>query len=141
MIYILKENLHPKLKKHLLKELEEVYNRGFSSGFYFGKPGSEEYAGIHGSKATTKKEYRGKVINYFKKAKAVHVLLEAGEIKAGDSIYIIGTTTGVVELKLESFLKNDVEADSAQKGDEITFICENEIRPRDLVYLKKQTFL
>jgi len=133
--------LTSEVKKQLLIELEEVYNRGFSSGFYFGKPGSEEYAGIYGSKATTKKEYRGKVINYFKKAKVVHVLLEAGEIKAGDSIYIIGTTTGVVELKLESFLKNDVEADSAQKGDEITFICENEIRPRDLVYLKKQTFL
>lgn len=129
--------LTPGVKKQLLIELEEVYNRGFSSGFYFGKPSSADYSDIHGSKATTKKEYIGRVLNYFKKAKAVHVLLESGKIKEGDSIYIIGTTTGVVELKLESFLKNDAKTLSAQKGDEITFLCEDEIRPRDSVYLKK----
>ena len=42
-------------KKELLIELEKVYNRGFSSGFYFGVPSSEEYAGVEGSKATTRK--------------------------------------------------------------------------------------
>ncbi len=57
-------------KKEFLKELETVYNRGFSTGFYFGTPSSEDYAGVNGSKATTRKVYVGKVLNYFKKPKA-----------------------------------------------------------------------
>jgi len=52
-------------EKEFLKELETVYNRGFSTGFYFGKPSSEDYAGIEGSKATTRKVYVGKVIKLF----------------------------------------------------------------------------
>ncbi|RPI68600.1 MAG: U32 family peptidase, partial [Ignavibacteriales bacterium] len=39
------------IKKKFLAELGEVYNRGFSSGFYFDKPSSEDYADIYGSKA------------------------------------------------------------------------------------------
>ncbi|MCK7525486.1 MAG: U32 family peptidase [Ignavibacteriales bacterium] len=48
-------NLTKEKKKELLTELEKVYNRGFSSGFYFDVPSSEEYAGVEGSKATTRK--------------------------------------------------------------------------------------
>jgi len=53
------------IKKEMLGELKQVYNRGFSSGFYFDVPSSEDYANIHGSKATKRKEYLGKVLNYF----------------------------------------------------------------------------
>ncbi|MBK6913973.1 MAG: U32 family peptidase [Ignavibacteriales bacterium] len=56
-------------KKEFLGELEKVYNRGFSSGFYFGIPSSEEYAGVNGSKATTRKVYVGKVLIIFKNRK------------------------------------------------------------------------
>lgn len=129
--------LTPEIKKQLLDDLGEVYNRGFSSGFYFDKPSAADYSNIHGSKATTKKEYVGRVLNYFKKAEAVHMLIESGELNTGDKIYIIGTTTGVVELTLENFLKDDKPAGTAAKGDEITFICKSEIRPRDSVYIKK----
>ena len=124
-------------KKEFLAELESVYNRGFSTGFYFGKPSSEDYAGINGSKATKRKEYVGKVLNYYKKTGIAHILLEAGKINANDEIIITGETTGVVELILSSFMKNDVPDKSAEKGEEITFGCESLIRPRDQVYLVK----
>ncbi len=124
-------------KKEFLNELETVYNRGFSAGFYFDKPSSEDYAGINGSKATKRKEYVGKVLNYYKKSGIVHILLEAGKINVNDEIIIMGETTGVVELKLDSFMKNDLPDKSAEKGDEITFSCESLIRPRDQVYLVK----
>ncbi len=124
-------------KKEFLAELETVYNRGFSPGFYFGKPSSEDYAGINGSRATKRKEYVGKVLNYYKKTGIAHILLEAGKINANDEIIITGETTGVVELKLDSFMKNDLPDKSAEKGEEITFSCESLIRPRDQVYLVK----
>ena len=50
-----KEKLTREKKEDLLKKLGMVYNRGFSAGFYFGKPSSEDYAGVEGSKSTTRK--------------------------------------------------------------------------------------
>jgi len=122
----------------MLEELKQVYNRGFSSGFYFDVPSSEDYANIHGSKATMKKEYLGKVLNYFQKAKVAHVLIESGSLNKNDDLIIIGETTGVVEIKLNSFLRNDESAISAEKGDEITFVIDELVRPRDKVYLFKE---
>ncbi len=124
-------------KKELLEELKQVYNRGFSSGFYFDVPSSEDYANIHGSKAAKKKEYLGKVLNYFQKAKAAHILIESGSLNQNDDLLIIGETTGVVEIKVSSFLRNDEAATSAEKGDEITFVVDDLVRPRDKVYLFK----
>jgi hypothetical protein len=39
-----------------------------------------------------------------------------------------------VETKIESLVKDEVKINEALKGEEITFICEQEIRPRDQVY-------
>ena len=108
-----KKKLTSEKKKEFLKELETVYNRGFSSGFYFGIPSSEEYAGVSGSKATTRKVYVGKVLNYFKEPKAAQVLIESGKIKLNDEILIIGETTGVLKMKLNEFNVNDSLAQSA----------------------------
>jgi len=129
--------LTSELKENLLTELKKVYNRGFSSGFYFDIPSSAEYSNVNGSKATKRKEYVGKVLNYFQKAKAAHVLIESGALKKDDELLIIGETTGVVRLSLKEFRVNDVEAITAAKGDEVTFIVDDIIRPRDKVYLFK----
>jgi len=122
-------------KKEFLKELETVYNRGFSTGFYFGKPSSEDYAGVEGSKATTRKVYIGKVINYFKKPKAAHILLESGKLKLNDQLLIIGETTGLVEVTLGEMIINEKSSRSAKKGNEITFVTPVLVRRNDKVYL------
>ena len=122
-------------KKEFLAELETVYNRGFSAGFYFGEPSSEDYAGVNGSKATTRKEYIGKVLNYYQKLKVVHIKLETGKLKTNDEIIITGTTTGVVNFKLDKILLDDTTVDNATKGDQITFPCEELVRRNDSVYL------
>jgi len=129
------KKLTEKKKKELLRELESVYNRGFSTGFYFGKPSSEDYAGLNGSKATTRKVYVGKVLNYFKKRTAAHVLIESGRIKLNDKLLIIGETTGVIEMKLNELSVNDEPARSAEKGNEVTFISQELVRKNDKVYL------
>ena len=85
-----------------MKELEKVYNRGFSSGFYFDVPSSNAYAGVEGSKATTRKAYVGKVLNYYKEIEVAHILMESGQIKTDDEILIMGETTGVLDIKLEN---------------------------------------
>ena len=122
------------IKNELEIELGKVYNRGFSNGFYFGPPGEGDYADIYGSKASTRKIYMGKVLNYFNKSKVVHVKLEAGELKTGDDIYIIGKTTGTVELKIENMLKDNIAIQETVKGNNVTFKCGERVREYDKVY-------
>ena len=122
-------------KKEFLAELETVYNRGFSSGFYFDVPSSEEYADIYGSKATTRKVFVGKVLNYFKEPKVAHILLETGLIKVGDKILIIGESTGVLEIEIGNMKVNDEKKSIAKKSDEITLQIPSLVRRNDRVYL------
>lgn len=121
-------------KKSMTADLAAVYNRGFSSGFYFGTPGSDAFANSHGSVASTKKVYAGKVLNYYKQTEIVHARLEAESISSGDHIYIIGSTTGLVQFELAEMLVDDSEAESAPKGSEVTFKCGDLVRPGDKIY-------
>ena len=82
-----------------MERLNTVYNRGFWDGYYFGRK-MGEWAGQHGSVATTSKEYVGKVTNYFKKLKVAEIKMESGNLSPGNRIYIQGPTTGVVELTI-----------------------------------------
>jgi len=128
------DKLTDEIKDEFLKELKKVYNRGFSPGFYLGAPGSESFTKIYGSIATTKKVYIGRVLNYYKKSKVAFVRAEAESLNEGDSIYIMGSTTGVVELKLGKLKHDETELIFAEKGNEITFECEQLVRANDRVY-------
>ncbi len=130
--------LTQEIKTELLTELEKVFNRGFSTGFYFNTPGSEEYAGIYGSRANTRKEFLGRVVNYYKQAGVVYISIETGTLREGDGIYITGETTGVVQINAENMLQEDNnKVESASKGEKVTIRCEELVRPRDAVYLIK----
>ncbi len=128
-------NLTKERKKEFLTELEKVYNRGFSSGFYFDVPSSEEYAGVNGSKATTRKVYVGKIINFFSDIEVAHILLESGEIKIKDTILIMGETSGVFEIQLEKMNVNDKNGFLAKRGDNVTLKVPSVVRRNDKVYL------
>lgn len=122
------------IKENYLEELKKVYNRGFSPGFYLGIPGSESYAGTYGSIATTKKVYVGKVVNYYKQSKVAYLKIEADKISTGDSIYIMGRTTGTVELTVKEILKDNLVLTEALKGESITISCDERVREFDRVY-------
>jgi putative protease len=116
------------------KELSKVYNRGFSNGFYLGLPDGNDFATTYGSTATTRKEYIGKVINYFKKTNVVHAHIEAGDLSVGDSIYISGETTGIIELKVDTLLIDGVSVTDVKKGEKPTFVSPSVVRERDKIY-------
>jgi putative protease len=124
-------------KQKFLSDLTSVYNRGFSSGFYFDKPDGKDIINKHGSVATTRKEYVGKVLNYYKTPQIVHVAIETGSLKVGDNILIIGETTGVIESTVKQIINEEVEVSEAFKGEKVTFNCEALVRPRDKVYVVK----
>jgi len=77
-----------------LKRLNKVYNRGFSTGFYFGLPKGSEIQREHdGNISDFKKVEIGKVLSYFPDKKAAKILLTRGSLKLNDEIFIIGTHT------------------------------------------------
>ena len=87
-----------------LNRLKKVYNRGFSTGFYFNLPkGSEIKREIDGNISNHKKVEIGKIINYFSDKKAAKILLTKGKVKLGDELFIIGTHT-------ETFLRQEVNS-------------------------------
>lgn len=135
------KNLTTEKKKELLEELKAVYNRGFSAGFYHGIPSSGEYAGVEGSKAIKRKEYIGKVINYYKKNKIAYFSIESGIVQVGDELLIIGKTTGVVQFILSKILNEESEIQVAGKGERVTAPCEILVRPGDSVYVLRANVL
>lgn len=115
-------------------ELARVFNRGFWDGYYLGQR-LGEWNDINGSKATVKKVYIGKVSNFFKKISVGELRIETKGVSVGDDIMIIGPTTGVIEMKVESLRSADgAEIERAEKGDIVSILMPERARVNDMVY-------
>ena len=125
------------LQKKKFQQLKTVYNKGFSTGFYLGKP-LNQWSDQYGSKATQTKQYVGKIINYYNKPKAAEILLEADHLKVGDKIQIHGNKTGVIEQTVTSMQISGKNIQKANKGQRIA-VKTNKVRPNDQVYKIKCT--
>lgn len=126
----------PELAKKLEEGVSEVFNRGFWDGYYQGaKLG--EWSEVYGNKATKKKIYVGKVTNFFSNLSVAEVLIEAGEIRKGDEILIIGTSTGVIEYTVGEIRTNLEPVEVAVKGEFCSLpISEGvKLRRSDKIYL------
>lgn len=125
-----------------LKRLERVYNRGFSTGFYFGLPtGSEIEASREGNLSDYKKVEIGKVLSYYRDKKAAKILLTSGKLKLADEIYILGTHTDTfVKQEISSIQikqkKNLTETPLASKDKHITMgiVVDKPVKKNDKIY-------
>lgn len=122
-----------KLKKSLLEELNTVYNRGFSTGFYLGKP-MNEWTKEYGSSSTKSKAYVGKVMNYYKKVGVAEVLIESSPLLDNDEILIQGVTTGLIRQIAKDIMFEDKKVLKADKKQTVTFKVSKKVRKNDQVY-------
>ena len=121
-----------------IKQLESVFNRGFwHGGYYLGKQ-LGEWSGQDSSQATEEKEFLGLATNYFNKNNVAEFTLNSGELKIGDKVVIIGPTTGVVYVTIDSMHGNNGPVDSAKKGDLVSVAISEKIRINDKLYLIKK---
>jgi putative protease len=130
---IQEKNYTPEKIETWRNELAKVYNRGFWEGYYLGRK-LGEWTNQHGSVALEKKVYVGKGTRYYPKLKVGEFLLEAGKLKAGDTIIVIGKNEGVHQAQLIELRVNGEESTEAMKGDRITFPCDYKIWPDDKLY-------
>lgn len=117
------------------QELASVYNRGFSTGFYFGAPGLDGFSPEKDMNASEKKRRAAGVIeNYYPKQNAAAIrLLEEG-ISIGDTIVIEGSKT-YLKQQVSSMKKGGKNLLRAEKGDEIGLAVDGMVRKNDKVFI------
>ncbi|PJR03958.1 peptidase U32 family protein [Avrilella dinanensis] len=120
-----------------MEQLNTVYNRGFWAGYYLGQE-LGEWSDNPGSNATRKKVYIGKGRHFYPKADIAEFLIEAYDLKIGDSVLIQGPTTGSQEMVVEEMeihnKDRQPEKDKASKSDTVTFRTKFKVRPSDKLY-------
>ncbi len=116
-----------------VEKLSTVFNRGFWDGYYLGRK-LGEWSKVSGSSATRRKEFIGKITNYFSKIGVAEIQMQTGNIKIGDEILIIGNKTGVIETKVEEIRLDDNNIETAIKGQTISIPVKRKVRKNDKVY-------
>lgn len=125
----------PELAARLTERLRGVFNRGFSRGFYLDRP-DHEIARHEGNLATVAKEYAGRVINWYPRARAADILLEARPLVLGERLLFTGPTTGAVECAAESLRSEDNRpVDRAAPGSTVGIALTERVREGDRVYV------
>jgi U32 family peptidase len=115
------------------ERLSSVYNRGFWDGYYLGRK-TGEWTENYGSQATQKKVYVGKINNYFNKLQVAEIKMETQSLDVGDSILIIGPTTGVFE-DVVSEIRVDLQSvKTTIKGENCSIPAKEILRRGDKVY-------
>ena len=123
------KKLSKKEIKESLEEINKVYNKGFSSGFYLGLPTSDDFAIKEHSSSPNQKHFIGKILHYFPNLNVATIKLVAS-VKLGDNLSIIGNTTGIENIKLESMQSHHKDLSKAIKGQEIGIKLPNKLRVR-----------
>ena len=115
------------------KRLSMVFNRGFWDGYYLGQK-LGEWNTRYGSGATKRKVYLGKITNYFTKLNVAEIKLENGDLNRGDTILIIGPTTGAIEYCVDEIRVDLKETEKAARGDLCSVKVSDYLRRSDKVY-------
>ncbi len=117
-----------------MKELAKVYNRGFSEGFFMGKP-IDSFTKKPNSQATRRKRILGSVTNYFSRVSVAEIQITANSVKVGDEIVITGPTTGVVIQRVESIEREYNPVKEAHKGERVGIKVSKKVRRNDSVFV------
>jgi putative protease len=115
------------------ERLSTVYNRGFWDGYYLGRK-IGEWSKNHGSSATTKKVFLGKIRNFFDKISVAEVELETHQLKLNDDIIITGPKTGLVKAVVEEIRLDDSQVQEVKKGDIFSIKLPEKVRTNDKLY-------
>ncbi len=113
--------------------LAEVFNRGFWDGYYLGQK-LGEWSHNYGSRATKKKIYIGKGMNYFPKLNVAEFLMETQSLKVGDEILITGPTTGVIQMTVPEIRVDLKPVEETVKGERFSIMVNEKVRRSDKLY-------
>lgn len=117
-----------------MEELRTVFNRGFTDGWYLGKP-LPEWSRTSQNQATDERVFVGTVEKYFPKAKIAQVKIVAQALALDDRIVVMGHTTGVVYENVTSMRREEEALERTERQDLITLPIADRVRTNDKVFL------
>jgi len=120
-----------------MERLKSVYNRGFSDGYYLGKP-LPEWSGFSGNHSTEERIFAGIVEHYFPKAGIAEIKLQANPLRLGDKLVIMGNTTGVHKEEVKNIKLDDKDVQQANHPNLITLPISATVRKNDQVFILRQ---
>jgi len=115
-----------------MDELGGVFNRGFSSGFYMGRPVGDWMSS--GNAATSRKVIAGHVLNYYPKVGAAEISIDDAAIHVGDTLQFEGDATGFFRMRAESIQIDRKPVLSAEKGQVAAIAVPRKVRRLDRVF-------
>ena len=120
------------LKIELKEKLGTVYNRGFTSGFYFGQP---EDGISRKLEHTYEKVFLGEVTKFYKKISVAEVFVRNGPLKKGDELLFIGKSTSARFVTIEELQRNHVFVEKAIKGQSVGIKLPFVVKSKDKVFI------
>jgi len=121
-----------KLKSWAVGELSKVFNRGFSGGFYMGKPAGDWTSA--GNEAKLKKRIVGHVVKFYPRISVAEISVDAEPFSAGDILQAEGEKTGFVEFAAESVELGGERVKTAPKGSLVGVKVPEKLRRLDRIY-------
>jgi putative protease len=121
------------VKTEAVQAVERVYNRGFASGYYLGRP-LKAWTSAPGNQATARRCYIGQVIKHVPAEQRTRIRLESGPLSVGDAVFVEGPETGFVPLTVTRLRQDGREIDGGGKGDVIDLISDQSFFPADKLY-------
>jgi len=93
-----------------------------------------EWSNSYGNIATERKQYVGKISNYFSDMGVAELNVEATELYLNDKVLIIGPTTGVIETLVSEIRVDNQQASFAPKGLPCSIPVPSKVRRSDKLY-------
>jgi U32 family peptidase len=112
----LDKKLNSKEIKESLNELNKVYNRGFSSGFYLKIPTSDDFSHTENGEQEEYKEYVARVEKYYPKKGVALIKMHAGKISINDEVYLLHKDSSLKRIRIDSIQINKKDVTSIKKG-------------------------
>ena len=125
------------LKKQLKVQLQRVFNRGFSSGFYFGTP---QNAFSYKLENTYEKVFLGEVVKFFKKINVAEIRIQNKPLCRGQELLFVGKNTPASFAVAQELQQKHKFVSYIKKGELTGIKLPFTVKPKDKVFLwrKKQ---
>jgi len=126
--------LTPALKKKLKQRLGKVFNRGFSDGFYFGRP---DKTGSRGPQHQYEKIYLGDVLKYYKRIGVAEIILRTQPLLRGQTVLVIGRNLPLRSMDVAEMQINHCPVERADKGAVVGVKVDFPVKTKEKVFLWK----
>lgn len=115
------------------RDLGTVFHRGLGSESFRGRS-FREWSGMDGNQASTRREYVGRVENFYRRISVLQLTVEDHPLRASDRYQVIGETTGILRGANPRLRLEEETLEVAERGQQVTFEVPGRVRPGDRVY-------